>query len=212
MKIERLNENQIRCTLTRADLAARQLKISELAYGSEKARMLFRDMMQQASFDLGFETENFPLMIEAIPAPADTIVLIITKVSEPEEMDTRFSKFTSAQEGPASSVKLRAESEDDSLRLFTFQGLDEAIEAVSVLPPLSCDDTKLFADEKNGQFFLLIRNEEMKDEEFAYVCHVLSEYGAALPARKETLSYLNEQYRLIFDDQSVRRLTELAAD
>ena len=33
MKIEKINDNQIRCTLTRADLADRQLKLSELAYG-----------------------------------------------------------------------------------------------------------------------------------------------------------------------------------
>ena len=55
MKIERVNENQIRCTLNQADLASRQLKISELAYGSEKAKELFRDMMQQASYEVGFE-------------------------------------------------------------------------------------------------------------------------------------------------------------
>ena len=94
MKIEKLNENQIRCTLTHADLAARHLKLSELAYGTEKAKSLFRDMMQQASFDFGFEAENIPLMIEAIPSSSDSIVLIITKVEDPEELDTRFSKFT----------------------------------------------------------------------------------------------------------------------
>ena len=38
MKIEKVSENQIRCTLTREDLADRQLKLSELAYGTEKAR------------------------------------------------------------------------------------------------------------------------------------------------------------------------------
>ena len=47
MKLERVNEHQIRCTLTKADLADRQLKLSELAYGTEKAKTLFRDMMQQ---------------------------------------------------------------------------------------------------------------------------------------------------------------------
>ena len=67
MKIEKVNENQIRCTLTREDLASRELKISELAYGTEKAKSLFRDMMQQANFEFGFEAEDIPLMIEAIP-------------------------------------------------------------------------------------------------------------------------------------------------
>lgn len=93
MKIEKLNDNQIRCTLTRADLAARHLQLSELAYGTEKAKSLFRDMMQQAAFEFGFEADDIPLMIEAIPASADSIVLIITKVEDPEELDTRFSKF-----------------------------------------------------------------------------------------------------------------------
>ena len=99
MKIERVNENQIRCTLNQADLASRQLKISELAYGSEKAKELFRDMMQQASYEVGFEADDIPLMIEAIPISSDCIVLIITKVENPEELDTRFSKFSPLDDG-----------------------------------------------------------------------------------------------------------------
>ena len=93
MKIEKINDNQIRCTLNSDDLATRQIKLSELAYGSEKAKNLFRDMMIQAQDECGFETDNLPLMIEAIPITADSIVLIITKVEDPEELDTRFSKF-----------------------------------------------------------------------------------------------------------------------
>ena len=107
MKIEKVNENQIRCTLTREDLASRELKISELAYGTEKAKSLFRDMMQQANFEFGFEAEDIPLMIEAIPLNADCIVLIITKVEDPEELDTRFSKFSPYKENsPAEPLQL----------------------------------------------------------------------------------------------------------
>lgn len=94
MKIEKVNDNQIRCTLTREDLADRQIKLSELAYGSEKAKLLFKDMMQQAFAEFGFEAEDIPLMIEAVPLSAETIMLIITKVEAPEELDTRFSNFS----------------------------------------------------------------------------------------------------------------------
>lgn len=101
MKIEKVNDHQIRCTLTKADLADRELKISELAYGTEKAKSLFRDMMQQAAIKFGFEADDIPLMIEAIPLNSDCIVLIITKVEDPEELDTRFSKFApSVHEDP----------------------------------------------------------------------------------------------------------------
>ena len=96
MKIEKLNDHQIRCTLTSEDLATRNIKLSELAYGSEKAKALFRDMMQQAAMDFGFEAEDIPIMIEAIPLSSEKIVLIISKVESPDELDTRFSNFTQA--------------------------------------------------------------------------------------------------------------------
>lgn len=122
MKIEKVNDHQIRCTLTREDLADRELKISELAYGTEKAKNLFRDMMQQASFEFGFEAEDIPLMIEAIPLNSDCIVLIITKVEDPEELDTRFSKFAPSvhdtEDNLDDMIDSLSEGADDVLDLF----------------------------------------------------------------------------------------------
>lgn len=111
MKIEKINDNQIKCTLNRSDLASRQIKLSELAYGTEKAKSLFRDMMQQASVELGFEAEDIPLMIEAIPVSGDCIVLVITKVEDPEELDTRFSRFAPSMD----DIDTDESSEDDSV-------------------------------------------------------------------------------------------------
>ena len=94
VRIEKISDKQIRCTLNKQDLSDRELRISELAYGTDKAKALFRDMMQQASYEFGFETEDIPLMIEAIPMYPDTLVLVITKVEDPDELDTRFSSFS----------------------------------------------------------------------------------------------------------------------
>lgn len=121
MKLEKLNDNQIRCTLTKADLADRQIKLSELAYGSEKAKSLFRDMMLQANAEFGFEANDIPLMIEAIPMPNDCIVLIITKVSDPEELDTRFSKFS-----PSATEVL--DSMPEPKKTLTPEGADEVLD------------------------------------------------------------------------------------
>lgn len=122
MKIEKVNENQIRCTLTREDLADRHIKLSELAYGSEKAKGLFRDMMQQANYEFGFETNDMPLMVEAIPLPSESVVLLITKVEYPEELDTRFSRFTEGNEEDYAVENYKPEEKpqgaDDILDLF----------------------------------------------------------------------------------------------
>ena len=133
MKIEKINENQIRCTLTRADLEDRHLKISELAYGTEKAKSLFHDMMQQAAFEFGFEADDIPLMIEAIPSSSDSIVLIITKVEDPEELDTRFSKFAPSPfddtDTARKSLPDKLEGAEDFLQL-----LNKVKEAVAEMP------------------------------------------------------------------------------
>lgn len=94
MKIEKMNDSQIRCTLDAEDLQARKLKLSELAYGSPKARDLFREMIREASEEFGFEAENTPLMIEAIPTSPESLILVITKVDSPEELDAHFSSFS----------------------------------------------------------------------------------------------------------------------
>ena len=106
MKIERINENQIRCTLTSFDLSMRNLNLGELAYGSEKARSLFREMIKKAEAEVGFEAEDIPLMVEAIPLSAESIILVITKIEDPEELDTRFSRFSPVSEegAPESSL------------------------------------------------------------------------------------------------------------
>lgn len=94
MHIEKINDRQIRCTLNQKDLQDREIGINELAYGTAKAKALFRDMMQQASYEFGFDADDIPLMIEAIPMFPEALILIVTKIEEPDELDTRFSSFT----------------------------------------------------------------------------------------------------------------------
>lgn len=149
MKIEKINDNQIRCTLTREDLAKRELKISELVYGSEKAKSLFRDMMTQANYEFGFEADDIPLMIEAIPISAESIVLIITKVEDPEELNPRLARF--APSATEEDEDIEGEDSDEIMDLF--HRIQEAsqdveaeeeqvppvpqVESVSDNPPLS---------------------------------------------------------------------------
>lgn len=152
MKIEKVNDNQIRCTLTREDLDDRQLKLSELAYGSEKAKMLFRDMMQQANYEFGFEADDIPLMIEAIPLSQDTILLIITKVDYPEELDTRFSRFSEPDESeypePDEGRHPSAVSAEDILNFFQeLKGRREASDTLQETP--SADATAVTEETKD---------------------------------------------------------------
>ncbi len=239
MKIEKLNENQIRCTLTHADLAARHLKLSELAYGTEKAKSLFRDMMQQASFDFGFEADDIPLMIEAIPASADSIVLIITKVEDPEELDTRFSKFTpfgeldSAHESPFSKLEGAEEfldllnkvkeaaagvaqaSEEKKApepvpaKLFSFENIDRVIQAARLIAQMYKGRNTLYRDAGNEIYILALTQSEHTSNEFNKICNMLSEYGTLERVSGSVLAFLEEHCETVISTDAVQKLTEV---
>lgn len=147
MKIERINENQIRCTLTSFDLSVRNLNLGELAYGSEKARNLFREMIQKASNEVGFEAEDIPLMVEAIPLSNESVMLVITKIEDPEELDTRFSRFSPASEEDTESIFSNLPSEllegaDGLLDFLKHDMLGIASESIPVTPSVNEEEER----------------------------------------------------------------------
>lgn len=119
MKIEKISDNKIRCTLTKSDLEQRQIRLSEFAYGTDKAKQLFHEMMLRAHKECGWPSEgNIPLMIEAIPDKENSLVLIITRVDDPEELDTRFAKFTASNVKPEGKADIEVGRADDILDVF----------------------------------------------------------------------------------------------
>lgn len=135
MKIEKINDNQIKCTLNKSDLAARQINLSELAYGTDKAKALFTEMMNKAATEFGFIVEDIPIMIEAIPVSSDSIILLVTKVEEPEELDTRFSQFSpfSDDEDDANDVIDRFGLNEENV-LDLFRDLKDELEDSGFVP------------------------------------------------------------------------------
>lgn len=119
MKIEKINDNQIRFILTREDLEQRQINPAELAYGTDKARSLFQDMLREAASRYGFDVTNVPILVEAVPMSGDNLVLIVTKSENPEELDTRYATF-------APSVDSSGKDSDDR----SGSTLDQLIESI----------------------------------------------------------------------------------
>lgn len=195
-------------------------------------------MMQQASFDFGFEAENIPLMIEAIPSSADSIVLIITKVEDPEELDTRFSKFTPGGESDTKNTdaleKLAGADEflnllnkvkeaaagtrksaepsapvQFAIRLFAFEDLDGVIRAARLAAPLYNGANTLYKDECSGMFLLALAPSEHSTVEFNKICNMLSEYASPEKADASVLAFLEEHCTVIISADAVQKLSTL---
>ena len=235
MKIEKVNDHQIRCTLTREDLASRALKMSELAYGSEKAKDLFRDMMEKANNEYGFEAENIPLMIEAIPVSGDCIVLVITKVEDPEELDTRFSKFAPGiadevdgdeeeSEEDVTSVadlfrKLKdaisagkegsAEKDFDGMA-FSFDSITALASVCKTVNRFFTGISSVYRNNESGEYLITVKRTPQVDvSDFVQTCNMFSEYGASIKGKSISEGFLREHCEVVVLNDAVAALSEI---
>ena len=224
MKIERINETQVKCTLTSFDLSIRNVDIRELTYGSQKARDLFSEMMQKAMQELGFETDGCPVMVEAIPLRDESIVLVITRVEEPDEIDTRFSRFSpemrngaSGPEGlfdfakavPDPQNKLQATPENGTMRTFVFNNLDEAIEAARATDNRFHGRNSLYKDPTSNKYYLAMEEIGADNTMYLSTCNVLSEHGRMVVQNIMGVSYMREHYELIIGGNALDALLNI---
>lgn len=215
MKIEKISETQIKFLLTKEDLQERNLKIAELAYGSDKAQALFRDIMEQALEECGFEANNIPLMIEAIPVSNESVMIIVSKVSDdcnpensftltPPTMDIRkYKKKSLISESSNDEVK-----DDERLTIYSFKNLDDVTEASTRLSRIYNGTNLLYKFE--GNFFLVAHNDNEEDNLMTDdIDSVLCEYGQKHVSNLVTKYYLIEHGEVIIKNNALKVLLSI---
>lgn len=225
MKLERINENQIKCTLSNTDLLARNINLNELAYGTEKINILFNELIQKAVQELNF-TVRGPFRIEAVPFPGDNMVVIITNVDDSEEVDVRFTKFSPLENEVNVSMNIddfEAEGYTDNLmfakhsfsdndpgdlcnRIFGFDSLDDVQEAAKAVASTFNGVSRLYKDPVSGIYTLLLTDEGNDHIGFAASCNKLTEYGRKISSNYSSVSYMDEHYDIIIKDSAIQAL------
>ena len=211
MKIERISDNQIRCTLNKEDLEGKETLLSELAFGSEKAKGLFRELMNKAATELGFETsEDNPLMVEAIPVSKECLILVITRVDNPEDFREHYKKLPKsllAGQLAGAGNDMKRVLADDGVGIFAFTSLDDVAFASKLLNKYSLSST-LYKDSENQCYYLSLTdlddspNSTVMDE----IHQLLSEYCKRLPNTYATKALFNEHLTTIIEKQAVEEM------
>lgn len=238
MKIEKINDKQIRCTINKSDLAERKIKLSELACGTGNSKELFRDMIRQASDDFGFEVDDIPLMVEAIPVSPECIILILTKVDNPEETENHFAKLIGEEEmdilerfedsglnpfeimddefdeDELERAKFSSSATDDSenrllFSVFSFSDLSRIIDLSKMLHPIYDGDSSLFKSPKNHRYYLSMCTDTGHKDSLKYVTNLLSEYGTHEHAVYNSEFFFIEHYDCIIEENAIEKLAGL---
>lgn len=165
MRLERLNYNKIKIFLTFDDLSERGLTKEDLWRNAPKVQQLFRDMMQEANKELGFEADG-PIAVEVFSLQAQGMVVIVTK--ENQEMDTD-------DEFRDEFIEMQVTLDESEHILYEFATLDDVINLSNRLYNLGVTGGKLYTwDER---FYLWVEEEEQIQLLKADFIAILAEYG-----------------------------------
>lgn len=80
MKIEKLNEDKIRITLNREDLVEKDIDFHSFMANSLESQELFLDMLDEAEKEVGFVTDDYKIMIEALAMSNGNFILTVTRL------------------------------------------------------------------------------------------------------------------------------------
>ncbi len=69
MRIEKITENKIRIILNIKDLQEKNIDLHSFMSNSIESQDLFYDMLDKAEKEIGFETKDYKLIIEALAVP-----------------------------------------------------------------------------------------------------------------------------------------------
>lgn len=215
MKIEKINDNQIKFLLTNEDLREREIKLSELAQGSEKAQAFFRDIMTEAMLDCGFDASNTPLMIEAMPVTMDTVMIIVSKVNKDVEIDKVISlspKSLDERKYKLSEIKKIDDfkeyneniDDEDEIYIYSFKNLDDIISLSSRLYETYNGKNILY--KYQDRYFLSLQN---NISFISDIETILSEYGEKHISNIISKYYLDEHGEIIIKDNALSILANM---
>ncbi|MFN2745563.1 MULTISPECIES: genetic competence negative regulator [Bacillus] len=189
MRLERLNYNKIKIFLTLDDLTDRGLTKEDLWKDSFKVQQLFKDMMNEANTELGFEA-NGPIAVEVYSLQAQGMVIIVTKNQETDEDDNEYDEdYIEMQVKLGESVDI----------IYEFQTFEHLIELSKNLDRIGIQGGTVYHYE--NRYFLSL--DDFDSRSVDGVISILAEYGSPTTL---TIYRLQEYGNKIMENNAVQTI------
>ncbi len=215
LKIEKINESQIKLILTQADLSERDIKLEDLTMPSEKTQALFHDIMEKALEEYDFISENTPLMVEAVPVGLDGIMIIVTKIDtkNSEVLGTKmFSQQKDLRRFRRKSLMFQEGEMDKNsdILIYSFSKLDDIIDFSLRIADTYHDASSLY--KLHDRYFIVLQMKQDGDENKAEELEmILGEYGQKHISTQLSKYYLLEHGETIIENKAITILSKTFA-
>ncbi|HPU41482.1 MAG TPA: adaptor protein MecA [Acetivibrio clariflavus] len=201
MKIEKINENKIKVTITLSDLQERNIDLENLNYNSLATQELFWDMMEQAEIQFGFNTSESQLAIEASPDENDGFVIFITKLDDDDDFESIQKYIKNRFRKSDLRVKKKCHKLCSSIVIYSFENFDNVVSLCNILNNIYSGNSTLY--KLKNTYYMIFTKNAYTVSNLRYFEALLNEYGKKVSNNAYYEGYLEEYGQKIIEANAV---------
>lgn len=211
MKIEKINDNKVRITLTFDELEKREISLSQIEKDNNVAKDFFITLLEESNLEEDFEIDNSQLFIEASSDNNNLFIITITKIDDMPELrqyslmeNTNLKKTRKNQKCKNDIVKYKVDS-----NIYSFANLDNVLDLceISKKEKLFFGRNSLYRYE--DMYFLIFNKTSVKNDRFLKTYVFLSEFCENYYSAKLFETLLKEKAELIIKDYALQKLSKI---
>lgn len=200
MKIEKLNDDKIRITLNLEDLKENDIDFHTFMSNSIESQELFLDMLDKAKEEVGFVTDNYRIMIEALAMSNGTFVLTVTRLKSEKGNSTYKKKRV--------NIKRKSSSVDTNKAIYCFNSFDEFCSfcdflKLHILKHMNEFTNSISLYEYNEKYYLVFTKINVNTHLLKSFCSSISEFAHFVENADLFESKLLEYGKLIMKDTAI---------
>ena len=229
MKFERVDEKTIRCFISNEELEDYQIDYKDFVLRSEKAREVVRDIITQASEEVGYKPPKFAFDMSIMMLPEQGLVLTFSE-SDPlmdkdcgrlmeylKEMKNAFmnaatKKGENQQNAPTETGAKQGKNAEQPVQpeegIFEFRNLVDVMELASAVPKTLRVHSELYR--MKDRYYLYLQKGTAAYQRYSKLCIQAMEFAEIYGANQQKLLFVKEHGECLIKEDAVIHLADLA--
>ena len=221
MRIERIDENTVKCFVSNEELKKNNLDYQDFLTQTDKAKQLVKQIMRRAEEEVGYKPPQIAFDMQIMVLPDCGLVLTLSEKGPAFEkgnpiadcisdLKKMFEKFKADSAKPVSAEQQTEEKQPilpegkPETALIVFDSLAKVMDYAEIMPPLLRVDSSLY--KKDEMFYLLISKGRAAYDRFSRACIQALEFGALYAADESRIMAIKEHAELLIPEKAIRLL------
>ena len=204
MKVEFINENKIKITLTFEELEKRDISLKDITNNSSLARDLFTDLIEETDLDSEFFVDDSQLLIEACSDNNNLFIVTITKINDFPEL----KKYTKRENKSNTKTNKITRYKVDS-NVFSFNSIDDILDLCTIAKKENLYFGWNSLYKYNDTYFLIFTKNSIKNKKFLKTYVILSEFCNTYYSYDIYEVSIKEKSKLIIKNNALQKLINI---